>query len=523
MSFQWITPYSVRIAVAGAGTMGSGIALAALLADMPVTLYDVSPEILKRAGAYIRGHLERKNKARNLTHLSQTVTLEDLAGANVVIEAIPEDLNLKQDLFRRLDTICPPPAILATNTSTLRVTAIAAATDHPGRVAGMHFFNPAPVLPLVEVVPAAQTNPETVQTLLALAEKLGKTAVVAADTPGFIVNRVARPFYGEALRLLGDGVAIYEQIDNIVRFGGGFRMGPFQLMDLIGIDVNLAAMQSMFEQTFGEARYRPHPIQVRMVAQKALGRKTGRGFYDYTGEQASEPTIPEARQCNETVVLGAGSWAPGLGEIARKAGYKVKNNGYTQTAGFPNIAIAPAGRVEGLHKQLVEIDILMPPGVPILCQTADVTLTEAATWIERPERLVGFDGLFFASGRIATLVASPTLTLQARSAVEDFVTSLGRLPLWIEDSPALVLPRMVGMLINEAAFAVQEGVANPDHIDLAMQLGVSYPRGPLAWAKEIGYAQVVDVLDHLYNEFKDDRYRAAYLLRRWARLEQVKG
>jgi 3-hydroxybutyryl-CoA dehydrogenase len=158
-----------------------------------------------------------------------------------------------------------------------------------------------------------------------------------------------------------------------------------------------------------------------------------------------------------------------------------------------------------------------------LCQTSDVTLTEAATWIERPERLVGFDGLFFASGRVATLVASPTLIPQVRSSVEGFVASLGRLPLWIEDSPALVLPRVVGMLINEAAFAVQEGVASADHIDLAMQLGVSYPRGPLAWANDIGYAHVVDVLDHLYNEYKDDRYRAAYLLRRWARLEQVKG
>jgi 3-hydroxybutyryl-CoA dehydrogenase len=523
MSFQWITPYSVRIAVAGAGTMGSGIALAALLADIPVTLFDISPEMLDRASAYIQSYLERKNKAQNLVYLTQTVQLEELVGANVVIEAIPEDLKLKQDLFRRLDGICPPPAILATNTSTLPVTTIAAATAHPGRVAGMHFFNPAPVLPLVEVVPAAQSRPETVQTLLTLAEKLGKTAVVATDTPGFIVNRVARPFYGEALRLLGDGIATHEQIDQIVRLGAGFRMGPFQLMDLIGIDVNLAAMRLMFEQTFGEARYRPHPIQVRMVAQNSLGRKTGKGFYDYTGEPASEPTIPKARQCNEMIILGAGSWAPGLSEVAHKAGYKVQNGGYTQETFYPKVAILPAGRKESLRKKLIEMDILMPASMPILCQTADVTLTEAATWIERPERLVGFDGLFFAGGHIATLVASPTLTLQARLTMEGFITSLGRLPLWIQDSPALVLPRVVGMLINEAAFAVQEGVASADHIDLAMQLGVSYPHGLLTWAKEIGYAHVVDVLDHLYNEFRDERYRAAYLLRRWARLEQVKG
>jgi 3-hydroxybutyryl-CoA dehydrogenase len=152
-----------------------------------------------------------------------------------------------------------------------------------------------------------------------------------------------------------------------------------------------------------------------------------------------------------------------------------------------------------------------------------VTLTEIATWVENPQRLAGIDGLFFASGRAATLVASPTPTPQTRSVVESFVTSLGRLPVWIADSPGLVLPRIICMLINEAAFAAQEGVAKPEHIDLAMQLGMNYPRGLLAWAKEIGYAQVVDVLDHLYNEFKDDRYRAAHLLRRWARLEQVKG
>src|SRR5574341_1306886 len=318
MSFSWITPFSVRIAVAGAGTMGSGIALAALMADMPVTLFDVSPAMLERAQEYIQAHLERKKKSRNLAYLSRTTQLDDLAGANVIIEAIPEDLSLKQDLFQRLDAICPPPAILATNTSTLSVTAIAATTAHPGRVAGMHFFNPAPVLPLVEVVPAAQSQPEVVQTLLILAEKLGKTPVVATDTPGFIVNRVARPFYGEALRLLGDGVATLEQIDEIVRLGAGFRMGPFQLMDLIGIDVNLAAMQSLYEQTFGEARYRPHPIQVRMVAQNTLGRKTGKGFYDYQGDLAAEPTLPEARQCNEMIVLGFGGGTPGLGEIARQ-------------------------------------------------------------------------------------------------------------------------------------------------------------------------------------------------------------
>lgn len=520
MALQFITPYSVRIGVAGAGVMGSGIALAILLADLPVTLYDVSPQILGRAREYIENHLVRKNKGHNLSNLSLSQQLEDFRGAGIVIEAIPEDLGLKRDLFHRLDTLCPPPAILATNTSTLAVTAIAAATNHAERVAGMHFFNPAPLMPLVEVVRGAQTSPDTIRALQALSAKLGKTSVVAADTPGFIVNRVARPFYGEALRLLSDGVATHDQIDLIVHLGGGFRMGPFELMDLIGIDVNLAAMKSMYEQTFEEPRYRPHPIQVRMVQQNVLGRKTGQGFYQYNGDERTEPTPPKPHAVGGLVALTPGSWANRLGDIVRQVGYTLKSNTSSLSL-TPIITVVPASRREGLKKQLEELDNRLPQYVPILCQCADVTLTEAATWIERPERLVGFDGLFFAQGKAATLVASPTLTPQMHALVENFVTSLGYLPIWVEDTPGLVLPRIVCMLVNEAAFTVQEAGATADQIDLAMRLGVNYPRGPLAWAKEIGYRRVVDVLDHLRAEYGEDRYRAAYLLRRWARLERV--
>lgn len=522
MSFQWITPYSVRLGIAGAGTMGSGIALAALLADMPVTLFDVSSQMLERARAYIETTLARKDKSSNLTNLSMTDRLEDLSGCGVVIEAIPEDLALKRDLFRRLDAICPPPAILASNTSTLTVTSIAAATAEPSRVAGMHFFNPAAVMPLVEVVRAAQTNPDTIKSLLSLAEKLGKTPVVADDTPGFIVNRVARPFYGEALRLLSDRVASHDQIDRLVRLGAGFRMGPFELMDLIGIDVNFSATQSMYAQSFGEPRYRPHPIQARMVGQNTLGRKSGRGFYSYTGEPAPEQRPPEMRRCTGLVTLTPGTWAPGLSNNARKAGYTVQSNGYFQTS-TPRIAIAVAGRKDGLRKELVKLDDFLPDEVPLLCQCSDVTITEVATWIEKPERLAGFDGLFFADGQATTLVASPILTPQAKYSIEEFVTSLGHLPIWIEDSPGMVLPRIVCMLANEAAFAVQEGVAQPGQIDLAMRLGVNYPHGPLEWASDIGYAHVIDVLEHLQSEFGEDRYRPAHLLRRWARLRQVDG
>lgn len=518
MSIQISNPYSIRLGVLGAGTMGSGIALTALLSNMLVMLYDVSPQMLEQARSYIDKHLARKGQASGLKNLVLTQSLEDLTGAGVVVEAVPEDLALKQKLFARLDLICSPPAILATNTSTLPVTAIAAATSTPERVAGMHFFNPAPVLPLVEVIRGAQTNPDTIQTLVKLAQLIGKTPVVARDTPGFIVNRVARPFYGEALRLLGEGTATHSEIDLVVRLGGGFRMGPFQLMDLIGIDVNFAAMQSMYEQTFGEPRYRPHLIQAQMVQQKALGRKSGRGFYRYDPDHpTADPDLPRQSKHSGQVMISRGYWGPGTAETCRKAGYTFTND----AANHPIIGIVIAGKSDGLKKQVLEMDRSLPADVPLLCQCADITLTELAAWVSHPERLVGFDGLFFASGSIASLVSSPTLTPQARAAVESFVTSTGRLQAWIQDSPALILPRIVSMLANEAAFALGEGVAELKTIDKAMQLGVNYPKGPLTWAKEIGYPTIVETLDHLHAEYGEERYRVAPLLRRWARLSNV--
>jgi len=521
MTLQFISPFSVQIGVAGAGTMGSGIALTALQTGMPVTLYDVSAEVLEKARAYIEKHLERKGQAGHLRRLTLTSELENLCGSGVVIEAAPEDLALKAELFRRLDGLCPPPAILATNTSSLPVTAIAAETNTPERVAGMHFFNPAPVLPLVEVVRGAQTGEGTIASLVELAEKLGKTSVVVRDTPGFIVNRVARPFYGEALRILGEGTANHEQIDRIVRLGGGFRMGPFQLMDLIGIDINFNATRLMYEQTFGEQRYRPHQIQAQMVQQRALGRKTGRGFYTYGPDAGTaDPEPPRPVGGTGLVPFVAGTWAPGLVELVRKSGYQLVSGPLNSRDRYP-IAIVSAGRAEELSRLIVQLDRELSPETPILCQCVDVTLTEISTWLRHPERLAGFDGLFFANGPVATLVPSHTLPPAARRAVEAFVTSLGRIPEWIADSPALILPRIVCMLANEAVFALQEGVAEGDQIDLAMRLGVNYPQGPLAWARRLGYGRVLAVLDHLQREYREERYRAAQLLRRWERLELV--
>jgi 3-hydroxybutyryl-CoA dehydrogenase len=543
MPLSFTSPYSTRIGVIGAGTMGSGIALAALLADVRVTLYDINTEFLERAGEYIRVHLEKKSKKSNLEFLELTFDLSKIAGADVVIEAVSENLALKQGLFSQLDQICPPPAVLATNTSTLPVTAIAGACQHPDRVGGLHFFNPAVVMPLIEVIQGAQTSDETVTALVTLAEKLGKTPVIARDTPGFIVNRVARPFYGEALRLLGDQAASIETIDQIACLSGGFRMGPFQLMDLIGIDVNFAATESMYAQSFNEPRYRPHPIQAQMVQQKALGVKTGRGFYHYTSEgkiiiqtppQQRAAPRQQAGKPNSLLLVSPGSWVPGLAEACRQAGYQLTNGAFSIPP-RPAAALITAGVKEELKKLVIQYDRDLDPEVPLLCQCADVTLTEVATWVQHPGRLAGFDGLFFAnkaainSGQAqarpaagaVTLVPSPVLTPRSRSEIEAFCLSLDRFPVWIQDTPALVLPRLVTMLANEAAFLLGEGTAEADTIDLAMRLGANYPRGPLAWARELGYARVVDVLDFLHKELGGERYRVAPLMRRWARLEWI--
>jgi 3-hydroxybutyryl-CoA dehydrogenase len=512
------------LAVAGAGTMGSGIALAALFSGLRVILYDIDEALLSKARDYIEGHLQRKQRAINIKYLSLSSNLNDLRPAGVIVEAIPEDLRLKQEFFQSLDEICPPPSILATNTSTLSVTAIAGAVSSPERVAGMHFFNPAPVLPLVEVVRGARSSDAVIQALVDLAKKMGKTAVIANDTPGFIVNRVARPFYGEALRLLGEGAASHDQIDRLLRDSGGFKMGPFELMDLIGIDVNFTATQSMYEQTFQEPRYRPHILQARMVQDNALGRKTGRGFYNYdSSDQKKETGTEQAQPLNQgsTILVSGSDWAPGLEQMTREAGLKVIPLASGERPGTEAAAgIAAVSKRAGLPQAVSGLDRALAPGIPLFVQCADITLAEAASYVRYPERMVGFDGLFLSSGRTATLVAAPGLSKEVRQAALSYLASLGKDGLWVQDSPGLVLPRLVCMLANEAAFALAEGVADAATIDLALKLGTNYPKGPLEWATQLGYNRVISVLEHLHSEYGEERYRIAPLLKRWARHER---
>jgi 3-hydroxybutyryl-CoA dehydrogenase len=279
-----------KIGVLGAGTMGAGIAQVVAQGGFETLLYDIKQEFIEaglgRIGAFLKGSRERgkisaEEEQQILDRLHSTTKLEDFAGYTLIIEAAPEILDLKRDIFKQLDAICGPETLIATNTSSFSVTAIAASTQHTERVLGLHFFNPPALMALVEVIQGDRTTDETMDKATALVRAIGKTPARAKDTPGFIVNRIARPFYNESLRILGDGGATVETVDRIMKEAGNFRMGPFELMDLIGIDVNFAVTKSVYEQFFHEPRFRPHPIQRQMVEAGTLGRKTKRGFYSY--------------------------------------------------------------------------------------------------------------------------------------------------------------------------------------------------------------------------------------------------
>jgi len=495
-------PKTAVVAVIGAGAMGAGIAQVAALAGHPVRLLDLKPGAAAQAIAGIRATLARLADRGRLTvdaaaaaaeRLAVAESTAGLADASLVVEAIVERLDAKLGLFAELEGIVAEDAILATNTSSIPVTAIAASLRCPGRVVGMHFFNPAPLMALVEVVSGLATDPAVAATVHETAHAWGKKPVHTRSTPGFIVNRVARPYYAEGLRLLDEQAADAATLDAVMRESGGFRMGPFELMDLIGHDVNFAVTRSVFDAFFGDPRFTPSLIQQELVAAGRLGRKSGRGFYDHapgsvppaasteparalpTGTTVwTESTLGAlmAARLERSCVAFARDERPGPGGAIARIGdtFIHVTDGRTATQ---------RGADEG-RAATVLVDLLLDPST-----AARVALAPADTCGE--EAFGDAVALFQAAG---------------------FAVSR------LDDVPGLAVMRTVAMLANEAADAVNQGVCDARAADLAMRAGVNYPRGPLEWADAIGLPAVLTVLDHLQRTYGEDRYRASPLLRR---------
>ena len=456
-----------RIGVVGAGTMGAGIAQIACLAEIETFLHDPIPDALSAGIERIRNALEKGVERERWTseqamiaegRLKKAETVADLEGCELVVEAAPEDLALKRELFAQLADACGPGTVLATNTSSLSVAAIAAEVPEPGRVVGMHFFNPPALMKLVEVVAGPDSSEDALGLVTEVGERMGRTPVRAADDIGFLANRCARPYSLEALRLLGDGIADVETIDRICRVGGGFRMGPFELTDLVGIDVNLEVAKSFWEQSFHEPRWQPHPIQQQMVYAGRLGRKTSRGYYDYSKEPYRlEDPKPQP-------VSDRGTPGREAEEVPRFLIPLVEGS---------LAALDDGGGAVGYH-------VLGP--------------IEEATLVE--------------------LTAGEFTSQETRDAAESHFREAGLHVEWVGDAPGLVLGRIVCQLVNEAAFALQKGIGTAEDIDAAMRLGFNYPRGPLGWGDSIGLDHVLAVLDALRDELGEERYRASPLLRR---------
>ncbi|MFE0699434.1 3-hydroxyacyl-CoA dehydrogenase [Streptomyces sp. NPDC058872] len=475
------------VAVVGTGTMGQGIAQVALVAGHPVHLYDSAPGRAAEAVVALTARLDRLVEKGRLDAAAREAAVgrlraaeepAEFADAALVIEAIVEDLSVKQRLFADLEKIVGDDTVLATNTSSLSVTAIAGGLRLPGRFVGLHFFNPAPLLPLVEVVSGFATEPETAVRAYETVKGWGKTPVRCADTPGFIVNRVARPFYAEALRVFEEGAADPATIDAALRECGGFRMGPFELTDLIGQDVNEAVTRSVWESFYQDPKFTPSLAQRRLVESGRLGRKSGHGWFSYAeGAERPEPhTAPPAEAPGWITVRGDLGPAEPLVGLFEEAGIEVR-------------------------RQPGSGHVLLPGG-------ARLGLVDGETCFEYPnEEIISFDlALDYArASRIVLSAGERTSTGSLAEAVGLF-QALGKQVSVIGDVPGMIVARTVAMLADLAADAVDRGVATAEDVDTAMRLGVNYPAGPLEWAGRIGHARVRDLLLEMHESYPTGRY-----------------
>ncbi|MER5306897.1 3-hydroxyacyl-CoA dehydrogenase [Streptomyces sp. NPDC002773] len=495
-------PVDRTVAVVGTGTMGQGIAQVALVAGHPVRLYDSAPGRAAEAVAALtarldrlveKGRLDATAREAAVGRLHAAEDLAELADAALVVEAIVELLPVKQQLFADLEKVVGDDTVLATNTSSLSVTAIAGGLRLPGRFVGLHFFNPAPLLPLVEVVSGFATDADVATRAYGTMKAWGKTPVRCADTPGFIVNRIARPFYAEALRVYEEGAADPATIDAALRDCGGFKMGPFELTDLIGQDVNEAVTRSVWESFYQDPKFTPSLAQRRLVESGRLGRKTGQGWFSYAegAERPAPHTAEPAEAPAKIVVRGDLGPAEPLVGLFEEAGIKVRRKG-----GPGYIALPGGGRLcpadgetafEYYNDEIIYFDLALDyaRASRIVLSTGDRTA---------PETLREAAGLFQALGKQVSVIG---------------------------DVPGMIVARTVAMLADLAADAVDRGVATAEDVDTAMRLGVNYPAGPLEWAAKVGHRPTVGLLRELHERYPTGRYAPSVGLVRRAYAEDA--
>lgn len=488
---------SSPVAVVGTGTMGQGIAQVALVAGHPVRLYDAVPGRARQAAEAIGARLDRLVAKDRLTgaerdaaraRLRPAESLAELADCALVAEAVVERLDAKQELFRELEDIVCDDCLLATNTSSLSVTAIGGALRSAGRLVGLHFFNPAPLMPLVEVVSGFATDVTSATRAYETARAWGKTPVACADTPGFIVNRIARPFYAEAFAVYEAQAADPATIDAVLRESGGFRMGAFELTDLIGQDVNESVTHSVWRSFFQDVRFTPSLAQRRLVESGRLGRKTGHGWYEHAdGAERPEPhTAERARPPAYVVAEGDLGPAAELLGLIREAGIRVREED------------------EDHGTRLV-----LPGG-------GQLVLADGQTSVEFRD-VVYFDLAldYRRATRIALSASQDTAPVTLREATGLF-QALGKDVSIVGDVPGMIVARTVARIIDLAHDAVAKGVATEEDIDTAMRLGVNYPLGPFEWSRRLGRGWAYDVLDDLHLRDPSGRYAPSLALCRHA-------
>lgn len=486
--------------------MGAGIAYVAARGGYTVELIDPLPDARERGMARIAKDAQRVGDDTVLARVTAREAIPAQSGAVLAIEAVPERVDLKRAIFETLDRALAPDALIATNTSSLAVGELARHVSHPQRVLGLHFFNPPAAMKLVEIVAAEHTSGDAIERARAFVERIGKTGVECADTPGFIVNRVARPFYLQAMRALERNVASIEELDALAR-SAGFRMGPFELMDLIGIDVNLATSESVYDR-LGAERLAPRAVQRTLVAEGNLGRKTGRGFYTYENGAYAKLDLAldvgeNAEPLEEFVaIVGYGENADALAAAVRarcERVQRVENDDLLDELDPEATLVIDVGNGFDDRSEIVlALDRRCDESTMIFVDAYATDLRALAPKLRHAGRVLGYGILGALDAQSAVEVVDAEATSDdALALAQELFEAIGKAAVLVEDQPGFFLGRVVGGIVNEAMIAVSEDVAAPDDVDLAMTLGVNYPRGPIEWGREIGGRRIARILQRV--------------------------